>query len=385
MVNLWFTEKDLRYRWSDVKGSFWESLEERVNFTAKELLEAGLLAERRQSIGVDWYGRGPGRRDYRNGYYRRDVVWKMGVLSRVLIPRSRQGHYRSQIVERYRRFGGSFDQYILKLFTLGLATRRVTTFFGEFFGECGFSSQTVSTILQRVSGELAEYHGRAISDGFRYLYLDGLSVTIRSAFKRQYVVLFALGEYPDGRREVLDYRVVPSEKGIYWQAFLDDLYRRGLLGQGLQLIVTDGAAGLLEAVALVYGRIPVQVCWIHRQRNLVSHLKHRCHRRQICADSSAIFQASSRAEALLQAQRLASFWGPKEPRAVKLFLAGLDFSLTFYNQPPSLWKKLASNNIIERFLREIRRRIRLVDSFRDEKSCERIIFTQVKYHNLKMS
>lgn len=383
MVNLWFTEKDLRYRWSEVKKIFWEEWDEQMRLLGRRLLEESLRVERRVSIGASRYERTGSRRDQSNGYYTRDVICKLGVLSRVLVPRSRQGVYRSEILERYRRFGGDIDRQILRTFSLGLATRRVEEFFTGFFGECGFSSQTVSSILRTVSQELSQYRSRPLSDEVRYLYLDGFYVTIRSAFKRKYAVLFALAEYTDGHLEVVDFRAVPSEKGIYWQAFLEDLYRRGLKGNSLKLLVTDGAPGLIEAVRMVYGFAALQVCWVHRQRNLVKHLRHRSHRKEISADASAIFKARSRAEALSTIRQFQKKWLPTEPRAVKIFLQDIDLSLTFYDQPKRLWKRLAANNIIERFLREIRRRVRLVDSFRDEHSCERIIYTQVAQFNRK--
>lgn len=383
MRELWFTEKDLRNRWSEVKENFWEEFEGRMKLAAKRLLECCLRVEREISIRAGRYQRSKERLDQANGYYLRDVICKLGVLSKVFIPRSRQGVYKSQILERYKRFGGNFDRYILKMFTLGLATERVKRFFRDFFRVASFSSQTVSNILQRVSQELEGYHKRKLDDKFCYLYLDGLNVTIRGAFKRKQVVLFALGEYEDGRRELIDFRVATSEKGIYWLGFLEDLYRRGLEGSHLKLVVIDEARGLVEAVRTVYGFVPLQVCWIHRQRNMVKRLSRRGHRKEICADVKEIFNAGSREEAIELLKRFKSKWQPREPRAVKNFLRDIDLSLTFFSQPKPRWKQLASNNIIERGLREIRRRIRLVDSFRDERSCERIIFTQVLEYNRK--
>jgi transposase-like protein len=69
---------------------------------------------------------------------------------------------------------------------------------------------------------------------------------------------------------------------------------------------------------------------------------------------------------------------------VRIFLNDIDLSLTFYGQPRIRWKQLSTINILERQVREIRRRIRLIDSFRDEQSCERIIFTRVKSLNQKL-
>ncbi|RME22824.1 MAG: IS256 family transposase [Candidatus Zixiibacteriota bacterium] len=384
VVNLWFTEKDLRYRWADVKKVFWEEFESRLRLSAKRLLEESLKVEQQHLVGAGRYERSRRRRGYRNGYYTRQVVWKLGVLSDVLVPRCRSGVYRGTILQRYRRFGGEFDRYMLRLFTLGLATRRVERFFRDVFGVSGMSAQTVSAILKRVSGELHAFHHRPLSDTVRYLYLDGLYITIRGAFKRKYVLLVALAETADGHREIIDFRVATSEKAIYWQALLDDLYRRGLRGTQLRLVVTDGAAGLLDAVRTVYGFVPLQVCWVHRQRNLVGQLKRRGHRRAICAEVTAIFQAGDRTEAVRRLRAFQRKWQPKEPRAVRRFLKDIDLSLTFFAQPPDRRQQLGTNNIIERQLREIRRRIKLIDSFRDEQSCERIIFTQIQELNRKL-
>ena len=385
MVKLWFTERDLRYRWSEVKRVFWDDLEDHLNLAAKRLLEAGLRAERSIMLEAGRYCRTSKRKDYSNGYYSRDVICKLGVLSKVMMPRSRQGVYRSQILQRYKRFGGNFDREILRMYTLGLSTRRVEEFFGKFFGEYGFSHQTVSTILKQVDSELAEYKRRPLRDDVKYLFLDGFYVVIRNAFKRRHVVLFAMAEYEDGSREIVSFQAVPSEKGMYWQAFLEDLYRRGLEGSKLRLVVVDGAYGLIEAVKTVYGFVPLQVCWIHRQRNVVKRLKKRSHRKEICEDIKAIFGAYNRKEAIKLIHKFREKWKTLEPKAVEIFLFDIDLSLTFYDLPHAEAKKLKSNNIIERMNREMRRRVRLVDSFRNEKSCERILFTQVKliYRKLK--
>lgn len=385
MINLWFTEKDLRYRWSEVKRLFWDELEEWSHLSAKWLLEESLKSELTSQVGAGSYERTKKRRDYRNGSYSRDVVWKLGVLTKVSVPRSREGQYRSEIIERYRRFGGNFDRHVLRLFTLGLSTRRVEDFFVSFFGPCGLGAQTVSAIVGRVQGELASFRRRPLSDEVRYLYLDGIRVTIRGAFQQQQVVLCALAEYVDGHRELISFRVVTSEKAVHWQAFLDDLYRRGLTGRHLKLVIIDGAPGLIEAVRTVYGFTPIQICWVHRQRNLIKHLRHRHHRKAICADAATIFKAISKDRALAQLRRFEATWRTREPTAVRTFLKNVDLSLTFYAQPPKTWIRVASTNRIERQLREIRRRVRLIDSFRDERSCETIIYTQIKLLNEKLA
>ena len=40
---------------------------------------------------------------------------------------------------------------------------------------------------------------------------------------------------PDGKKKVIDFRQTALEKQSHWEAFLHDLYLRGLQGQNLKL------------------------------------------------------------------------------------------------------------------------------------------------------
>ena len=74
------------------KKFFAEELSERVRSEVKRLLEAALEAERTDWLGVGRYGRdAAGRQDYRNGYYRRDLGTRLGLLRRLRVPRTRRG------------------------------------------------------------------------------------------------------------------------------------------------------------------------------------------------------------------------------------------------------------------------------------------------------
>ena len=84
--------------------------------------------------------------------------------------------------------------------------------------------------------------------------------TDAGALKRP--VLVVLGLRPDGRKEIVDYRLARAESAAEWERFLDDLYARGLTGEGLEMICVDGGQGLLAAPA--YHGIPVQRCWAHK-------------------------------------------------------------------------------------------------------------------------
>ena len=71
MVNLRFTQKDLRYRWAEVKKDFWEEFKSYLQLSDKRLLEESLKVEQQHLVGAGRYERSIGRRGYRNGYYAR--------------------------------------------------------------------------------------------------------------------------------------------------------------------------------------------------------------------------------------------------------------------------------------------------------------------------
>jgi putative transposase len=77
-------------------------------------------------------------------------------------------------------------------------------------------------------------------------------------------MLVALGIKPDGRKEMIDFRQAAGESKIVWEGFLKHLYQRRLKGDALKLIIVDGGKGLLAAIDMVYGQVPLQRCWAIR-------------------------------------------------------------------------------------------------------------------------
>lgn len=163
---------------------------------------------------------------------------------------------------------------------------------------------------------------------------------------------------------------------------MHDLYRRGLEGRRLQLIVTDGCAGLAAALAMIYPRVAHQRCWVHKLRNLLGAVRRGDHA-AVKADAQAIYQASSRREAEGQAQAFARRWGAAYPRLVTRLLRDLPDLLAFFQCPRSLWRKLRTTNVIERCFVEVRRRTRPMVCFVNVQSVERIIFSIFNRFNLE--
>jgi len=72
----------------------------------------------------------------------------------------------------------------------------------------------------------------------------------------------------NGSRHLLAFLRSQGEGQADWEALLQDLYRRGLEGRRLGMILTDGCAGLAAAIRSVYPRVRHQRCWVHKMRNI---------------------------------------------------------------------------------------------------------------------
>ena len=98
-----------------------------------------------------------------------------------------------------------------------------------------------------------QFHQARLTDDYVYVFLDGVSLRVRRPTGRKQVqMLVAYGIRQDGSRHLLAFLRSQGEGQADWEALLQDLYRRGLEGRALQLILTDGCAGLATSDRLYH-------------------------------------------------------------------------------------------------------------------------------------
>jgi len=97
------------------------------------------------------------------------------------------------------------------------------------------------------------YHERKLEDGYRFLFFDGVVLKQKGAAKVQKkIILCVCGMTWEGRKEMIDFLLAPSESQNAWEGFLMDLYGRGLEGKRCELITTGGGNGLRNAFEVVH-------------------------------------------------------------------------------------------------------------------------------------
>ncbi len=364
----------------DVQGPGWDW--EAVHATGREALRQILEERMRGRLGnrlADLAAAGVA--DRRNGGYRRWLLTALGAIQ-LLIPRTRTGSA-IDVLQRYARREPAVERLILACFVLGLSTRKVGEALLAILDE-RVSPATVSRVAQTLDAAVEAFHRRPLANRYRVLLLDGVVLSRKSgagALRRP--VLVALGITLAGRKEILDFRLAPAESQPAWEAFLNDLYARGLTGEGLTLIVTDGGAGLLAALPLVYPRVAVGRCWAHKTRNILDKVPV-AERERVKRDVHRISHALDRTAARAAARRFVQRWHTRYPAAVRCLQQDLEELLAFFVFDDPVWRKAArTTNAIERRFREVRRRTRPMGVFSDRTSMERILFAIFTYENHK--
>jgi len=317
--------------------------------------------------------------DRRNGSFSRHLLTEIGDIE-IDIPRTR--HFSAVgVIKAYSRRGKHIDRMIMGCFLLGLSTRKVAKALFPILGE-QISATTVSRISKCLDSSVKSFHRRRLRDQYRVLVLDGVVLSRKTgagAIKRP--VLVALGIRPDGRKEIIDFRLSKSESTAEWIRFLNNLYRRGIKGDFLELICIDGSKGLSSALSEVYPMIPYQRCFAHKTRNITDKVKKK-DREKVKRDLHKISYAENRRSARHAARRFANRWEEQYPRAVRCLKTDLDDLLMFFIFETDKWRKMTrTTNAIERRFREVRRRTRPMGVLSDRTSMDRILFAVFTYEN----
>jgi putative transposase len=364
----------------DLKESFWGDLQGQVQTSAKRFFE--LLSERQRDLYMvrPRYSRGE-KRDYRNGYYERDFVTRFGTL-RLRIARTRKKGFLPEVLKKFQRRAEEVSLLIREAFLRGISTRQVGRVVATVTGEV-VSAQTVSRLTRDLDSLVREFHEARLGDDWAYLFFDGVSLRLRRPSGRKRVqMLVAYGVKNDGRRQLLAFMRSEGESQANWESLLNDLYRRGLEGKSLHLIVTDGCPGLAAAIQNVYPRVAHQRCWVHKMRNILEKVRRR-DRDAVKKEAQAIYRAESRGQAQAAFRNFRARWKREYSSMVKHLERDLPELLSFFSLPKHLWRKLRTTNIIERCFVEVRRRTRPMVCFVNVKSVDRIIYSIFQRFNLE--
>jgi putative transposase len=351
-------------------------IDEAVRSSVEETLNGLLDAEADRICGAERYQRSADRVDTRAGHYERQLETKAGSV-KLKVPKLRSLPFETAIIERYRRREASVEESLVEMYLAGVSVRRVEDITEALWGT-RVSSSTVSRLNQKIYRHIEAWRNRAIEGDFPYVYLDGVVLKRSWAGEvRNISVLVAIGVGTDGYRQILGVAEGEKEDLEGWRGFLRHLKDRGL--KGVQLIISDACRGLIEAVAELYPEARWQRCVVHWYRNVFSHSP-RGKVAEVARMLKAIHAQEDRTSASAKiAEVVGKLKAMKLNRAAELVASHGQETLTFFAYPSNHWRQIKTNNPLERIIREIRRRTRVVGAFPDGNSALMLVAARLRH------
>jgi len=374
--------QDLAFMLKEAEKDLWGFLRGDGRDHIKEVIEMLLRYEQQEHLELKRYERSGTRKGSRGGYSSITLKTSIGMIT-IERPRLREQTYKSKVLPLYTKNESQLLDLITNLYLTGISTRKMAKGLESILGVDGISASSVSVITNRIKGKIDGFHKRPLEDKYVFLYLDGLTMTVRGldGKGRKYLLLVAYGVDYTGVKELIDFIAVRSESEEHWSGFLFDLYERGLKGKRLKLIIVDGGKGLAKALDGIYTRVLRQRCWAHKLRNVATYLRKKD--KEAClAGAKAIYAATCLKHARKEFKAWKMRWEKLYPEAIACLEKDLDELLTFFLFDARHWRKLRTTNPIERVFREFRRRTDVMGNhMTNMNSCEKIFYVITEFLN----
>jgi len=353
-----------------------QHLGELVRGTVEETLTKLLDAEADQLCNAARYERTEARKDTRAGHYKRRLHTRAGEVS-LKVPKLRGHKFETAIIERYGRRESSVEEALIEMYLAGVSVRRVEDITQALWGT-RVSPGTVSNLNQKIYKRIEQWRNRPIEGDFPYVYLDGIVLKRTWADQvRNVSVLVAIGVSEEGYREVLAVAEGAKEDKAGWSSFLRHLKKRGL--RGVKLIISDACLGLVESITEFYPDAKWQRCIVHFYRNAFSVVP-RGKVKHVAMMLKAIHASEDRQAAQEKAQAvIKKLEAQKLRQAASKVKESIHETLTYYDFPSAHWRRIRTNNPLERILREVRRRTRVVGAFPDGNSALMLVASRLRH------
>jgi len=345
---------------SDAMKGFLQSL---VNVVMRE--------EVTRHLGAAGHERTADRKGYRNGTKSRQMNTRAGQLE-LDVPQVRDCQpYHPSMFAKWQRSERALMTACAEMYFQGVSTRNVQDILNKM---CGgeISSSTVSRVAAELDEKLETFRRRRLdATDYPYLQIDARYEKVRVEGRVvSQAVLVTVGFTALGQRELLDWRVGDSESQDTWGEVFRSLKDRGL--RGVRLVVSDAHSGIVAAMQRHFQGVAWQRCRVHFKREIAAKVSYKACR-EVLHDLASVFEAWERVECLRRSEEMATKWEGRYPKVAAMLRSGLEDCLTVLDYPQTHRRRLSSTNMMERLMRRLKARTRVVGVFPNRASCDRLI------------
>jgi len=336
------------------------------------ILNEYMELERDQYLKAAAYERTHSRRDYRNGYYERDLTINVGKIT-LRVPRTREGDFAPSVFEKYARWDQAFVLSMLEMVINGVSTRKVTRIVEQLCGE-SVSKSFVSSLTKKLDPIVNEWAQRPLNTTYYpFLFVDAMYIKVHE-HKRvvSKAVYIATAITENNQREILGLKVDHVESFESWLSFFEQLKSRGLPSP--QLVISDAHTGLKKAIARAFIGTSWQRCNVHFKRNILSELPKK-ETAEFRTMMKRIFNAITVEDMRKFKEEVMNQFGEnrKYEKALALLDEGFEDTIQYMNFPEKMRCHIRSTNSLERLNEEVRRRERVIRIFPNTQSAFRLI------------
>lgn len=298
-------------------------LRELIRKTVEEMPSGLLEEEAGDLVGAERYERTVDREAYRAGHYERKLATTSGEVT-IRMPKLKGMRFTTAIIEHYRRRETSVEEAMIEMYLAGVSTRRIEDV-SEILWGSSVSAATVSNLNEKAFEAVEEWGSRPLERAYLYVYVDGIYL------KR-------------------------SWGGSY-----------------------ENVAGMVGSIAEVFPGAAYQRCTVHFYRNVLAKAP-KTRRAKVAAMLKAIHAMETREASERKAAEVADeLESMRLEEAAKTVRGGCAETLTYTRFPAAHWRRIRTNNAIERLNREIRRRTRVVGTFPDGRNALMLVTARLKY------
>jgi putative transposase len=362
-----------------------------IDRSLKMMFQKILEQEASDYLGREYYERNStSRKGYRNGYESKRIKTAEGeIMLDAPQLRDTEECYRSEFLKKIDSLSPQLKRLVVEMYARGLSTRDIEeTLRDEASGKILLSKDGVSELTEELWEEYERFCERDLS-GYDvvYLFADGVYESLRQEVGMKEAILCCWGITSGGNKVLLRLGLGNKESFESWREFFRHMVNRGL--RIPLLVVSDGAPGLIKAVAECFPESKRQRCLFHKLMNIRNKLPQDAIDEVLPQIRSAYYQTDPEI-ARLYASKVIDAHAKQYPSAIKCFQEDFEACIQHMYFPAGHQKHLTTTNLLERSFVEQKRRTRVIPRFFDEKSCLKLVYATMvrvsqKWRRVKMS
>lgn len=314
-------------------------------------------------VGVGRYARSEKRHDHRNGYERQKIL--LPSLGSIAILRPLVRNFSNELTRilPHKTLPEAFQDFVTDVLLSGVSAEKTRQLLLRHFNT-NVSTTAILSYLDRFETEYVAWTQRTLEDVYPHIFIDGKWLKIReNGEERNNVAITVLGMREDLTYEVLAFRLCDSETHNEAFALLEDVRSRGV--KHVKSVTSDMGGGFESAAKAAWNTAEHLPCAVHKMRNLGENIDNKKRSRFMLADAKKIFGATQNDKRAYLVETFKAKWEHKEPKAVRNFVKGLHkyFRYLSVTKDEKTRKRIRTTNPIERFFREVERKVKQIGYF----------------------